>query len=86
MHNPLKNHLTDKAFNFLLQNNLLREKGIRDFYIRKRFKTLKQEYPTHIVIEVLRDEYPYLQYETIRKIVYQKPDGKEIDITSCIIP
>jgi len=85
MQNPLKNHLSDKAYQFLIKNNLLREKGIRDYHIRKRFNELKQDYPTNLIIEMLQDEYPYLQYETIRKIIYQKPERKPIDITSCFV-
>ena len=85
MQNPLKNHLTDKAYQFLIKNNLLREKGIRDYHIRRRFYELKQDYPTHLIIEMLQNEYPYLQYETIRKIIYQKPEKKPIDITSCFV-
>ncbi len=82
MQNPLKNHLSDDAFQFLVENNLLREKGIRDFHIRKLFYDLKTKHPTYMVIEKIQDEYPYLQYETIRKIIYQKPETKTIDITS----
>lgn len=85
MQNPLKHHLTDKAYQFLIKNNLLREKGIRDYHIRKRFYELKQDFPTHLVIETLQNEYPYLQYETIRKIIYQKPEKKPIDFTSCVV-
>ena len=85
MQNPLKNHLTDKAYQFLIKNNLLREKGIRDYQIRKRFYELKQDYATYLIIEMLQNEYPYLQYETIRKIIYQKPNQKPIDIESCFI-
>ena len=56
MQNPLKNHLTDKAYQFLIKNNLLREKGIRDYHIRKRFNELKQDYPTHLIIEMLQEQ------------------------------
>lgn len=83
MQNPLKTHLSDKVYQFLISNNLLREKGIRDYHIRNRFFSLKQELPTHMVLETIQNEFPYLQYETIRKIVYQKPDKKDIDIASC---
>ena len=83
MHNPLKHHLSDDVYQFLLENNLLREKGIRDYYIRKKFNTLKNEHPTHRIIEMIQEDYPYLQYETVRKIIYQKPENKIIDITSC---
>ncbi len=86
MQNPLKNHLTDDAFQFLIENNLLREKGIRDFHIRKKFNSLKHSHPTYLIIEQIQDEYPYLQYETIRKIIYQKPENNQIDITSsCVV-
>lgn len=82
MQNPLKNHLSDDIFQFLVENNLLREKGIRDFYIRKKFNKLKDEHPTYHIIELIQEEYPYLQYETVRKIIYQKPATKEFDIKS----
>lgn len=83
MQNPLKKHLTDDAFQFLIENNLLREKGLRDFHIRKQFNNLKKKHPTYLVIEKSQDDYPYLQYETIRKIIYQKPENNPIDIRNC---
>lgn len=70
--NPLKAHISDSIFEFLVKNSLLREKGVRDFKIRQHFSALKREYTTQKAIELLQDEYPYLQYETIRKIIYQK--------------
>ena len=83
MQNPFKQHLSDDAYSFLLRNNLLREKGIRDFSIRLKYNTLKNEYPTYIIIEMLQKQFPYLQYETIRKIIYQKPVSAPIDINDC---
>jgi hypothetical protein len=73
INNPLKNYLSDETFQFLLKHNLLREKGIRDYTIRKLYKKLKKEHPTFLIIEMIQNEYPYLQYETVRKIIYQKP-------------
>lgn len=84
MQNPLKEYLSDATYQFLQEHNLLREKGIRDFYIRKSFTDLKNIYPTHTIIEQIQQEYPYLQYETIRKIIYQKNFSKQIDITSLV--
>ncbi len=72
VNNPLKSHIPDAVFEFLVKNNLLYEKGVRDFKIRQRFNHLKSEYSTQRSIELLQSEYPYLQYETIRKIIYQK--------------
>lgn len=83
MQNPLKKHLTDDAFQFLIENNLLREKGLRDFHIRKQFNNLKKNHPTYLVIEKIQDDYPYLQYETIRKIIYQKPGMQILDLSVC---
>ena len=61
--NPLRSHIPDQIFDFLVKNNLLSEKGVRDF---------KSEHPTRRALEILQSEYPYLQYETIRKIIYKK--------------
>ncbi len=71
--NPLESYIPDHIFEFLIKNGLLKEKGVRDFKIRKRFYALKKSSKTHEAIEILQDEYPYLQYETIRKIIYNKP-------------
>ena len=70
--NPLKSHIPDSVFEFLVKNNLLNEKGVRDFKIRQKFSSLKSECGTQNAIEKLQGDYPYLQYETIRKIIYQK--------------
>lgn len=70
--NSLKTHISDSIFDFLVKNNLLKEKGVRDFNIRQRFTSLKAKYSTQEAIEKLQEEYPYLQYETIRKIIYKK--------------
>lgn len=70
--NPLKSHIPDSIFEFLVKNNLIKEKGVRDFQIKERFRVLRKQYPTNKAIEILQQEYPYLQYETIRKIIYQK--------------
>jgi thioredoxin-related protein len=43
VNNPLKSHLSDSTFEFLIKNELLREKGVRDFKIRNAFQNLKQE-------------------------------------------
>lgn len=70
--NSLKTHISDSIFDFLVKNNLLKEKGVRDFNIRQRFSSLKAKHSTQEAIEKLQEEYPYLQYETIRKIIYKK--------------
>ena len=70
--NPLSDLISDDLFALLEHHNLLSEKGIRDYQIRMKFRTLRdQEVPACDAIELLREEYPYLQFDTVRKIVYK---------------
>lgn len=70
--NPLSDLISDDVFALLEHHNLLSEKGIRDYKIRMKFKSLReQEVPACDAIEQLREEYPYLQFDTVRKIVYK---------------
>ncbi len=69
--NPLSELISDDVFHMLAEHNLLNEKSIRDFHIRKRFREMRaQEMTANDAIEELRVDYPYLQFDTIRKIVY----------------
>ena len=70
--NPLSDLISDDVFATLEHHNLLSEKGIRDYQIRMKFRSLRdQEVPACDAIEQLREEYPYLQFDTVRKIVYK---------------
>ena len=70
--NPLEGLISDDIYDVLDNHNLLSEKGVRDYQIRKAFKTMRsQDVPAYDAIELLRKEYPYLQFDTIRKIVYK---------------
>ncbi len=70
--NPLEGLISDDIYDVLDDHNLLSEKGVRDYQIRKAFKTMRsQNVPAYDAIEMLREEYPYLQFDTIRKIVYK---------------
>ncbi|NND73127.1 MAG: hypothetical protein HKN43_16250 [Rhodothermales bacterium] len=74
--NPLSGLVTDEVYEVLLQHQLLSEKGVRDFQIRQKFRSYRsQNIAAYDAIENLREEYPYLQFDTIRKIVY-KLNGK----------
>ena len=74
--NPLSGLIEDDIYELLDTHNLLNEKGVRDYQIRKRFREMRgEDIPAYDAIESLRDEYPYLQFDTIRKIVY-KLNGK----------
>lgn len=70
--NPLAELISDDVYDVLETHNLLNEKSVRDFQIRRKFRYMRdEEVPAYDAIEQLRDEYPYLQFDTIRKIVYK---------------
>lgn len=69
--NPLGDLVPAEIYAQLAQHNLLNEKGVRDYQIRQQFRTLREHnVPASEAIEELRDRHPYLQFDTIRKIVY----------------
>ena len=70
--NPLSELISDDLYQLLEHHSLLSEKGIRDYKIRMKFRLLREnEVPACDAIEQLREEYPYLQFDTVRKIVYK---------------
>lgn len=70
--NPLAELISDDVYLLLSSRGLIDEKSVRDYIIRNKFKTLRsQKLSASDAIENLREEYPYLQFDTIRKIVYQ---------------
>ncbi len=74
--NPLSSLISDEVYELLEGHNLLSDKGVRDFQIRRKFRDMRaSDVPAYDAIEQLRDDYPYLQFDTIRKIVY-KLNGK----------
>jgi hypothetical protein len=70
--NPLAELISDDVYNLLISRGLIDEKSVRDYIIRKKFKNLRaNKISASDAIETLREEYPYLQFDTLRKIVYQ---------------
>ncbi len=70
--NPLDGLISSDIYDVLDNHNLLSEKGVRDYQIRNAFRIMRREnVPAYDAIEMLREEYPYLQFDTIRKIVYK---------------
>ncbi|HIG75064.1 MAG TPA: hypothetical protein EYQ24_10945 [Bacteroidetes bacterium] len=69
--NPLSGLVESDVYALLEEHNLLNEKGVRDYQIRKQFQAMRREnVPAYEAIEELREQHPYLQFDTIRKIVY----------------
>ncbi|NWF88286.1 MAG: hypothetical protein HXY50_02365 [Ignavibacteriaceae bacterium] len=70
--NPLSDLISDDIFDLLNSHGLIDEKSVRDYQIRKKFKQLRAgKISAGDAIDAIREEYPYLQFDTIRKIVYQ---------------
>jgi hypothetical protein len=72
--NPLSDLISDEIYELLVSRGLINERSVRDYRIRKKFKMLRsQKVRTGDAIDALREEYPYLQFDTIRKIVHNPP-------------
>ena len=72
MENPLSELISDDIHDLLSSHGLIDEKSVRDFLIRKKFKQLRaSKISVGDAIDAIREHYPYLQFDTIRKIVYQ---------------
>jgi hypothetical protein len=70
--NPLRDLISDDIYELLSSQGLIDEKSVRDYQIRKKFKQLRaNKVSAGDAIDSIREEYPYLQFDTIRKIVYQ---------------
>ena len=70
--NPLSDLISDDIYELLDSNGVIDEKAVRDYQIRKRFKQLRaSKISAGDAIDTIREDYQYLQFDTIRKIVYQ---------------
>ena len=70
--NPLSDLVSDDIYELLDSNGLIDQKAVRDYQIRKKFKQLRAtKISAGDAIDTIREDYQYLQFDTIRKIVYQ---------------
>ncbi|NOX17821.1 MAG: hypothetical protein GXO87_06010 [Chlorobi bacterium] len=69
--NPLSELISDDVYQLLASQGLINEKSLRNYLIRQKFKQMRRrEMGAAKAISQLRSEYPYLQFDTLRKIVY----------------
>lgn len=69
--NPLSELISDEIYSLLKSKNLINEKSLRDYQIKKKFKELREnKISASEAIEAIRADYPYLQFDSIRKIIY----------------
>ena len=70
--NPISDLISDEIYDLLDSNGLIDQKAVRDYQIRKKFKQLRaSKINAGDAIDTIRETYQYLQFDTIRKIVYQ---------------
>ena len=71
--NPVADLIPDEMYEMLLAHNLISEKGVRDYIIRKSFRAMKEQEDIKSCEALARLQaiYPYLQVDTIRKIIYR---------------
>ncbi|MCW8850839.1 MAG: hypothetical protein OQJ81_12735 [Melioribacteraceae bacterium] len=74
--NPLSELISDDVYELLDSRGLINKKTVRDYKIRKSFDSLRnKELSTSDAIEKIQQEYPYLQFDSIRKIIYNRPSA-----------
>ena len=72
MYNPLRPLISDEAFAYLREHGLLNERELRNYVIRRQFLEMRAQcVSAGDAIERLQQQYPDLEYDTIRKIVYR---------------
>lgn len=69
--NPLSEILDDATYALLAQHRLLDERSVRNYSIRKAYRELRKKMSSTDAFEQLHELHPYLEFDTIRKIVYQ---------------
>ena len=72
--NPLADLISNEVYEALMSRGLINETSVRDREIRRKFREMRAgKMSAGDAIDALRSEYPYLQFDTIRKIVYNSP-------------
>lgn len=79
MYNPINQIVPDELYQTLVKLNLLNQKVLRDFQIKRRYLELRDSgMRAADSIEIILEEYPYLQFDTVRKIIYSVKLPEEI--------
>lgn len=84
MTNPIHQIVSDELFDTLVELNLLNKKVLRDFQIKRRYLELRNAgVRSAECIEQILEEYSYLQFDTVRKIIYSVRLPEEIEAGYC---
>jgi len=68
--NPLAELIDDETFAVLNQYALFDRKSLRDYQIRRTYREMRSQMTAGQALEHLHTLYPYLEFDTIRKIIY----------------
>lgn len=80
MSNPICQIVSDDLFYTLQKLNLLNHKVIRDFQIKRAYQDYRdQGHRSADAIDMILNEYPYLQFDTVRKIIYSVTLPEELE-------
>lgn len=82
MSNPICQIISDDLFHTLQKLNLLNHKVIRDFQIKRSYQAYRNDgHRSADAIDLILEEYPYLQFDTVRKIIYSVTLPEELEDT-----
>lgn len=71
--NPIPELMDDRTFRALAERKLLDRNGLRNYLIRRRFWSMRSDgVPAADALESLHKEHSYLQFDTLRKLVYRR--------------
>jgi len=80
MTNPIYQLVSDELYLTLKKLNLLNKKVLRDFQIKRRYLEHREGgLRSADAIDAILEEYPYLQFDTVRKIIYSVKLPEELN-------
>ncbi|MEO0471217.1 MAG: hypothetical protein AAF206_16430 [Bacteroidota bacterium] len=81
MSNPICQIVPDELYSKLLDLNLLNQKVLRDFQIKRKYLNFRESgLRSADAIDAVLEEFPYLQFDTVRKIIYSVKLPEEVSV------
>lgn len=71
MSNIISDIVDDATFKKLFDSRLLDAISLRNYAIRKQYRRLREKnMPSPSCLELIQQEYPYLNFDSLKRIVY----------------
>lgn len=84
MTNPIHQLVSDELYHKLSELNLLNKKVLRDFEIKRQYLSFRNDgLKASEAIDAILEAFPYLQFDTVRKIIYSIKLPEEVDASFC---